>query len=182
MLFRSDLIDYNGAAAAGAPNYQNIAKATANGEELEIHGGAVGGFTGDLSVTWLATKVVDRGFDPSATATLVQGQRLLRRPATSGSFRLGYVGIDRLKLGAVATYVGDRDDRDFSAFPAKAVTLKAYALYDLSGEYALPAGGAKNPEYAVTLRLANLTDVIYQSVQGYKAPGRTILAGVRVAK
>ena len=81
---------------------------------MEFHHAPVHGFVGDLSLTRLETKVIDRGFSTATTATLVQGKRLLRRPNLTGSARLGYRGIPNLNTDVVVTYVGTRDDRQFT--------------------------------------------------------------------
>lgn len=179
-----DLIDYDGSVAAGQPNYENIAKATANGAEFELHHAPVLGFAMDASVTWLDTKVIDRGFSTATTATLVQGERLLRRPTWSGSLHASYQGITRLRTDVVYTYVGDRDDRHFinDAPFTTAVTLQAYSLVDLSAEYTLPMGDRTKPDVGLTLRAANVSNLQYQSVAGYRSPGRTILLGAKISK
>ena len=58
--------------------------------------------------------------------------------------------------------------------------LDSYTLVDLSAEYALrvPAG---RPAVSVTFRAANIGDVKYESVAGYRAPGRQLLAGARIS-
>ena len=126
-----DLIDYNGAAAPTDPNYQNIAKAQANGVEIELHHPPVYGFFFDVSGTLLDTKVIDQGFSASPTATLAKDSVLVRRPKSTGSLRIGYSGITRLRTDVVVTYVGNRSDRRFNPdFTVSAVTLPAYALLD----------------------------------------------------
>jgi len=177
-----DLIRYNGTGAPGQPNYDTSASASARGAELEMHHAPVHGFIGDLALTRLETKVLDRCFSTATTATLVQGQRLLRRPNLTGSARLGYSGIRNLNTDVVITYVGTRDDRQFSnsAPFTSAVTLPAYTLVDLSGEFAIPNHDPNRPRIGLTLRAANLGDVQYQSVAGYRSPGRTILGGVKI--
>lgn len=176
-----DMIDYNGAAAAGQPNYQNVAKASARGAEFQLHHEPVHGVFGDLSLTRLASKVIASGFDKSNTATLVEGQRLLRRPNLSGSFRLGYSGIRNLSLDAVTTYVGNRDDRAFhDDFTVADTTLAAYTLLDLSASYLLPLKDLSRPRTSLTFRASNVADVEYESVAGFRTPGRVLLFGVRV--
>jgi outer membrane cobalamin receptor len=178
-----DLIDYNGAVPFGQPNYENIARASARGAEIELHHAPVHGFVGDLSLTRLETKVIERGFSTANTATLVQGTRLLRRPNVTGSARVGYRRIQNFNVDVVVTYVGTRDDRQFSnsaPFTA-AVTLPAYTLLDLSGDYTFPTREPNRPKVGLTFRAANLIDVQYQSVAGYKSPGRTLLGGVKIA-
>jgi vitamin B12 transporter len=176
-----DLIDYNGAAAPTDPNYQNIAKAQANGVEIELHHPPVYGFFFDVSGTLLDTKVIDQGFSASPTATLAKDSALVRRPKSTGSLRIGYSGITRLRTDVVVTYVGDRSDRRFNPdFTVSAVTLPAYALLDWSGEYALPTRPGR-PTVSLTARAANLLDQPYNSIDGYLAPGRQLLGGVRIA-
>lgn len=177
----TNLIDYDGAAAPGSPNYQNIAKAQSNGVEIELSHPPIHGIRFDVSLTQLATKVIDRGFSTANTATLVKDSSLLRRPGMSGSFRVGYVGIARLRTDLAITYTGERDDRRFNPdFTTDAVKLPAYTLLDLSAEYSLPTPPGR-PGISLMLRGENLTDEKYESVVGYKAPGLRLLGGVRVS-
>jgi outer membrane cobalamin receptor len=60
------------------------------------------------------------------------------------------------------------------------VTLPAYALVDLSAEYALPTS-ASRPTISFTGRVSNAGDTKYETVAGYRSPGRMLLAGARVA-
>jgi vitamin B12 transporter len=176
-----DLIDYNGAVAAPAPNYENIAMAQSNGVELELHHPAVHGIFFDVSGTLLETKVVDAGFSASPTASLAKDSSLIRRPNATGSFRLGYSGIPRLRTDVVASYVGERSDRRFNPdFTVSAITLPAYGLVDWSAEYALPTRVGR-PTISLTFRAANILDQPYNSIDGYQAPGRQLLGGMRIA-
>ena len=176
-----DLIDYNGAAANPAPNYENIARAQANGVEVELHHPPVFGFFFDLTGTLLQTRVIERGFSTSPTATLAKDSALVRRPKSSGSIRIGYTGVARLRTDVVATYVGERADRRFNPdFTVSAITLPAYGLVDWSAEFALPSRLGR-PVVALTFRAANLLDQPYNSIDGYLAPGRQLLGGARIA-
>jgi vitamin B12 transporter len=176
-----DLIDYDGAAAPGTPNYFNIARAQSRGVELELTHPPVHGVRFDLSLTSLDTKVLERGFSPAATATLVEGERLLRRPAFTGGLVVGYTGIDRLRADVAVAWTGERDDRRFNPdFTTSAVTLPAYAQVDLSAEYALPTSTGR-PTISFTGRVSNAGDTKYETVAGYRSPGRMLLAGARVA-
>ena len=176
-----NLIDYNGAAAPTAPNYENIAKAQANGLEVEVHHPPVYGFFFDLTGTVLDTRVIERGFSASPTATLAEDSALVRRPKSSGSLRLGYTGVARLRTDVVATYVGERADRRFNPdFSVSAITLPAYGLLDWSAEYSLPTSAGR-PTVSLTFRAANLLDQPYNSIDGYRAPGRQLLGGARIA-
>lgn len=176
-----DLIDYNAAAAPTDPNYQNIARAAANGVEVELHHPPVSGFFFDVSGTLLDTKVLEAGFSASPTATLAEDSALVRRPKATGSLRIGYSGVARLRTDIVVTYVGERSDRRFNPdFTVSAVTLPAYGLVDWSAEYALPSRAGR-PIVALTARAANLLDQPYNSIDGYLAPGRQLLGGFRIS-
>lgn len=176
-----DLIDYNGAVVAPAPNYQNIAKAEANGVEVELHHAPIGGVFFDVSGTLLDTRVIDPGVSTSPTATLAKDSSLIRRPKATGSFRLGYSGIARLRTDVLVTYVGERSDRRFNPdFTVSAITLPDYGLIDWSAEYALPTAAGR-PTVSLTFRAANLLDQPYNAVDGYRAPRRTLLGGARIS-
>jgi vitamin B12 transporter len=176
-----DLIDYNGAAASPAPNYENIARAQSNGVEIELHHPPIHGIFFDLTGTVLDARVVDRGFSTSPTATLAKDSALIRRPKSTGSIRIGYSGMERLRTDVVATYVGERPDRRFNPdFTVSAITLPAYGLVDWSAEYALPTAVGR-PTVSLTFRAANLLDQPYNSIDGYKAPGRQLLGGARIS-
>ena len=84
-----DLIDYDPAAAPGAPNYENVAGARADGVELGVRA-SPGAFFVGATYTYLETDVTSGGFDSTGGATLAPGQPLLRRPADAGRVDLGY--------------------------------------------------------------------------------------------
>ena len=172
-----DMIEYTGAVVAPAPNYVNIAEATARGLEVELNHPPVHGVFFDLSFTKVDTKVV-RASSTAGTSSLAEGLPMPRRPRMTGSARVGYTGFARLRSDVVVSYVGKRDDIDFGTFARD--TLPDYALVDLSSEYALPTRAGR-PAIALTFRAANLFDRQYQSVAGYKAPGLTLLGGARIS-
>lgn len=177
-----NLIDYNGAVAAPLPNFENIARAESKGLEFELSHPAVRGVFFDLSATRLETRVVERGFSADPAAVLAEGRPLVRRPSLTGSARVGFVGIQRLRIDLVTTYTGERDDRRFNSdFTTSIVELPAYTLLDLSAEYSLPTPAGR-PALALTFRGANLADKRYESIYGYKAPGRTLLFGARISQ
>jgi vitamin B12 transporter len=65
-------------------------------------------------------------------------------------------------------------DSDFSAFPARTVTLKAFTLVNLAGAWKLT-------EQVETFgRIENLADRAYREVYGFNAAGRAAYAGLRV--
>ena len=172
-----DLIDYRFDAANPAQSqYENIARARSAGAELELRVAPIGGLSGDASYTWLDTKVLQSGFDPSPEATLVSGGPLLRRPKHSGSVGVRYEFLNGIAATARATYVGVREDRLFHGAPnfnTDDVTLDPYTKVDVS--LLMPIWRSLD----ATLRADNLFDAPYVSVAGYATPGRVITAGVR---
>ena len=178
-----DLIDYRYDVANPAQSeYDNIALARAAGAEAELRIAPIHGFSGDASYTWLDTKVLRSGFDPSPLAILAEGHPLLRRPKQSASAGASYDFVNGFTLGARVTYVGQRPDQLFHGAPTydtEAVTLDAYTKVDLTLNLPLRLIWKQLSPFAATLRGDNVTDTKYQSVAGYATPGRVISAGFR---
>ena len=98
----------------------------------------------------------------------------IRRPPNLASANLTWhAPADRGSATLTLRYNGDMNDTDFSAFPARTVTLPAFTLVNLAGAWKLT-------EHAeVFARAENLTDANYREVYGYNAVGRAVYAGVR---
>jgi vitamin B12 transporter len=129
--------------------------------------------------------VTNAGIDSSATASFVQGQRLLRRPANLASATISYAfRRPETSLHLEVASVGDRDDRDFSddvTFVPKAVTLPSYTVVALAGELGiLRRSASASPDLVLTARVENLFDRSYQQIFGFASPRRTILVGARI--
>lgn len=174
-----DLVQYTYVSPT-APNYFNIAAASARGLEGEVRGEAARGVALWASATALRTRVDDAGFQTGAEATFVQGARLLRRPPLTVAAGARIARLPRTTIDLSATRVGVRDDRDFSGFPAVPVELEAYTRVDLGGEYALGAGDGAARGVAVTLRLENALGARYEEIANFAAPGRVVMVGMRV--
>jgi vitamin B12 transporter len=155
----------------------NLGEASARGVEIEARAPMVGPFDLGANVTFLRTRVTDAG--NGAFGTFVNGERLLRRPAQSGSVNADFRIAGNSKLGAVVRYVGKRDDRDFNA--DERIELKSYTLVDLSGEVSLAPAGRPFAPLSLTGRVENLFDKKYEPAFGFRAPGTAILVGVRAA-
>jgi vitamin B12 transporter len=180
-----DLIDYRFDAANPAQSqYENIALARAAGTEVELRVAPVRPLSGDVSYTWLDTKVLRAGFDPAPLAVLAQGGPLLRRPKHSASAGLRFDLPSGLALTARATYVGVRADHLFHGAPnfdTEAVTLDAYTKLDLSAALPLRGLWSDLASVTLTLRADNVMGTHYQSVAGFDTPGRMILVGLRAS-
>ncbi len=174
-----NLIQYTSSPpVTGGPNYHNIAQARSRGAEAEV---SVALFGLHLSgfYTYLDTEVVDSGFDEGPSATFVTGEQLLRRPkhtvGASANLRLaGGVGFS-----GNLRRTGERNDRDFSTWPASAVTLSAYTLLDLATSIDADLLGL-GTGVTLTLRAENLLDELYQEAWGFPAPGRAFYVGAKV--
>ena len=176
-----DLIDYD--YAGDSSTYRNIALARAAGVEAELRAALTSSMEAEGSYTYLDTRVLRHGFDPSPLATLHEGGPLLRRPAHAATAGLAYRSAAGVFLDLRASYVGHREDRRFSGAPTygtDAVVLPAYTKIDIAAE--LPLARRVLPDAALTLRLDNALDTRYESVAGYAAPGRVLLLGARVGR
>lgn len=167
----TDLIQYT--YRDQGPNYFNVARAAADGLELDGDVRLTRALRLTAAATWLKTEVLDAGFDEGIGATFVAGERLLRRPSQTTT--LGVVATPRegVALHASLTRIGRRDDRDFSTFPAKPVVLDAWTRADLDVRVRV------RNDLEVTGRVENALDRDYQEVFGFGAMGRSVLLGVR---
>ncbi len=175
----NDLIQYDGGAAPGAPNYQNVARATSRGLELSAAVRPLSTVTLGASYSYLKTRVDDAGFSTGAGDVFVEGKPLIRRP--SSTFRLdGRARLrDRLSLGATVNLIGSREDVDFGPFPSVRRTLPSYTLVDVDAALDL-LRSARPTRLAATLRVENLLDASYQSIIGFRGRPRSVLGGARV--
>ncbi|MEP7380048.1 MAG: TonB-dependent receptor [Gemmatimonadota bacterium] len=174
-----DLVQYTYISPT-APNYFNVAAASARGLELSARADAMRGMSLWTNATMLRTRVDDAGFQSGDGDTFVQGARLLRRPPLIVAAGASIRRLARTTLDLAVTRVGVRDDRDFSGYPATPVELDAYARVDVGGEYVLGSGDDFWHATAVTLRLENAFGARYQEIANFDAPGRVILVGMRV--
>jgi outer membrane cobalamin receptor len=189
-----DLIDYE--YSATAPNYNNIARTKSSGAEVEARATMIDGLSIDAAMTYLATRVVDPGTSPAATATFSPGAHLLRRPMHTIDAGIGY-HVMRGGVDLRAHHVGTREDNYFppNFAPAQHVSLAPYTRADLSAELRVLAEAQRT--VTLTLRAENLFDTHYTDVAGfnfdfartdaaslaqtgYRGAGRRVLSGVRV--
>ncbi len=105
-------------------------------------------------------------FDPTEFA----GNRLIRRPANSGSLTLN-AAFRRLNVTLGGYFTGVRTDSDFLGLGL--TRNPGYARFDLSGSYLVSHG------VMFYARATNLFDKQYQDALGYPALGRDMRAGVR---
>lgn len=114
-------------------------------------------------------------FDPTETA----GNRLLRRPANSGSLTLN-AAFRRVNFTLAGYFTGVRTDSDFLSFfngntcvgPCESRN-PGYARFDIATHYDIGLG------VSLYARATNLFDKQYEDALGYPALGRDVRAGVR---
>lgn len=157
--FRSrfrNLIDYD----FGTSKYVNTGRAKTSGFELEA---------GYKPASFLS--LVARGtiLDAKDEAT---GERLIRRARNRASLLATFLASPDISATASLIRVGKREDRDFSTYPSTRVTLPAYALVNLSGEW------RATKSVSLFARAENLADKQYEDARGYGTPGRSFYAGV----
>ena len=163
------------------PNYFNAASANARGLEAVVQVRPAGPVRGSVSYTRLWTEVTDAGFDAGDAAAFVEGERLLRRPDDALTMRVESAVAGRLRLGAVLSWVGSRDDIRFGQFPEpnQRVELPAYTTLDLSGTVSVlqqRRGGV--PDLDLTARVENLFGEDYEQAVGFPARGRGLFVGL----
>jgi vitamin B12 transporter len=95
-----------------------------------------------------------------------KGKTLKRRPKNSANLALDYYGIAQTHLGAVVSYVGEREE---SYKP----DYDAYTLLDVSANYEV------NPAFTLYANITNALDKKYENIYGYATAKRAFYAGFR---
>lgn len=168
-----DLIQYVAAPSVpGEPNFANVAAASSRGVEAgsDLR---VGPVHAAIDWTWLDTEVLEGGVDDGSDADFAEGWRLLRRPTHTVQMNAS-MAVAGGTVSAHARVVGERDDRDYSTWPARRVALPRYTTLGLGAE--VPVGRG----IRLSVRAENLLDATYEEVVGFPAPGRAFSAGARV--
>ncbi len=98
------------------------------------------------------------------------GKKAQRVPQNSATLSLDYYFGEASHVGLVANYVGKRRDIDFSAYPAKDVTLKSYTTVDVTYNTQF------KENFSLNVTVKNIFDKKYETVKGYSTEGRSIYA------
>ncbi len=153
-----NFIDYVGGNPA---SYDNGGHSRVRGVEF----GAGGKFLSDkmewkVASTWMRAEDRDSGED------------LLRRPRWNAGFDLRAHPVEKLLVGLGGSYVGKRDDRDFSQYPAARVELDDYFLLRLYASYDW------TEHLRTNLRFENVLDDHYEVVKGMDSTDFGVFAGI----
>ncbi len=139
-------------------SFANIDSAEVSGAELSWSLPITKDVSSTLGATWLDSE--DQN-----------GQPLLRRPEWGASWTLRGRFGSRVRADLSAIFVGSRDDVDALTFGR--VRSPSHTAANVAIAYRL--GGA----FALTARATNLLDRGYQEVNGFPAPGRRLIGGIR---
>ncbi|HET9581743.1 MAG TPA: TonB-dependent receptor [Gemmatimonadota bacterium] len=151
-----DLIVFDGDAL------RNVREAETRGLEL-------------TAVVRPATSVALRGaytfMEAEETAGPEAGTRLVRRPRHAADLRIDLArGRTDASLGL--HWVGEREDLDFSTFPAARVTLDDYMTVRIAASWGWTG------QLRVFGRVENLTDERYEEIHLFGTVGRAVHAGI----
>lgn len=99
---------------------------------------------------------------------------LLRRPKHKAALITTYSFLDRGDITMEIIYVGKRDDKDFSTFPAARVTMADYTIVNFAAQF--------DVTHWITIngRIENIFDKDYEEVLGYATYGFSGSLGVKV--
>lgn len=155
----------------------NIANARAAGLELTLSARSRRGVTVRAAYTYLDTEVLSvDGHPGEAPAPFSPGDPLIRRPRHGASV---YAALTRPRWGAFATIRARGEtldvDPSYGAFGGT-VIAPGFVVADVGGSLTLGWG------VDVFGRVTNLFDRAYEEVVGYPALGRSVMAGLRVAR
>lgn len=143
----------------------NIARASSKGLEFNFELRNSGNFSAAANYTFTETRDLFEGSEDF-------NKQLLRRPKHQFSVNLNYRVNEEFNLNSTFRYSGQRDDKDFSGFLSRRITMPDYFLVNLAASYRI------TDFLIITGRLENLLDKEYEEVLNYGTPGRTFYAGL----
>ncbi|UCH65111.1 MAG: TonB-dependent receptor [Ignavibacterium sp.] len=145
----------------------NIDKAQTNGIEIFTTVNPVDNASIKANYTYLESK------DLSDTSP-DKGLPLLRRPTHKAGLIVDYSFLQRANVNLEIIYVGEKDGKDFSTFPAERIIIDSYSLVNFAAHYDVLVF------LRIFARVENLFDVEYEEVFGYGTPGLSGFAGIKL--
>jgi len=143
----------------------NIAKAKTSGVEFTGVAKLNNDFSFNVSYTFTETKdESERSVDYS--------KPLLRRPKHQIAIGTNYKMIETLNLNISIRYIGNREDKDFGAYPVQRVVMPDYLLTNFALCYQL------FDNLSLNARVENLFDKKYEEVLFYGTLGRSLYVGL----
>ncbi len=145
----------------------NIKKSETRGVEFYLSAKANNNLSLRANYTFTDSKDLSAG---SADENLP----LLRRPKHKASLNIDYNISEALNINSDIIFVGQRDDKDFSTYPAKRVKLNSYTLINFSASYRVTGF------LQLYGRAVNILNSDYEEVLGYGTAGRSGYLGLRL--
>ena len=142
--------------------YLNIGRAESKGAELIIITSPLSDLT--IKATYTFTEAKDKDTDT----------HLLRRPKHKFTANMNYNFLEKGNFNLSFIHVGEREDMDFSTWPAARVNLSCYSLLNAAISFDI------NSSFQVFSRLDNIFDQDYEMVKGYGTPGFCAYAGFKI--
>jgi len=152
------MIDFD----SGLSLYQNIGEATSSGTEV---------FAAFQPVDFLSLRAAYTHTNTKDTDT---GEQLLRRPKKKYTCDVDVRFLEKGNLHLTLLHVGERQDMDYSTWPASHVTLDSYTVVNLSASF------QAHENVRVFGRVDNLLDEAYEQVLGYGTKGTGVYAGAEI--
>lgn len=140
--------------------YTNIGSAESRG--LEMYFQALPRAGVELNASYTRTEATDLDTDTS----------LLRRPKDKLSASIFYPIMKKANIRLSLIHIGEREDLDFSTWPASRVTLSEYTLLNAVFSYDLTLNAQ------AFLRLDNILNEEYEMIKGYGVPGFSVYGGI----
>lgn len=152
--------DFEDLVAFDVEGFRNVRAATTNGVEATLSAWPTSRIRLTASYTFTDTDDEDAG------------EPLLRRPRHAAGVDVfgRFSGGGDASVGA--RWTGERDDLDFSSFPAERVALDAYLLVRASASWPI------TDDLRVFGRVENILDETYEEVLSFGTPGRAVHLGV----
>ena len=146
----------------------NINKSETKGVEVYLQAKP----SADLSVNANYTYTDNKDLSPGSAD---ENLPLLRRPKNKAAINIGYNFAKSINTEVEAIFVGKRDDKDFSTYPATRITLDSYTLLNASATYKV------NDLLQLYGRLVNILDSSYEEIYGYGTAGRSGYIGLKIS-
>ena len=131
----------------------------------------------EIGLRWQAGAALSLSGQATFTDSSAEdGADEIRVPAETASVSIDYrpESWNGGRAGLALDYVGEQDDFDFGAFPARRVSLDSYVLASASAQWPL------GERLAVTLRGENLLDEEVTDVFGFRGPGAGVFIGLKL--
>lgn len=145
----------------------NINKASSEGIEFYLKAKPLDALNINFNYTFNKTK--DMGQNPDD-----RDKSLLRRPEHKAALGFTFNFTEKFSAFSEVIFIGSRDDKNYSVFPAERIKMDSYMLLNISAGYRI------YNLISIYFRIENLLDADYQEVYGYGTAGISASTGFRI--